>query len=75
MKRAAVLKVLNLILGALALSQVLTGVLHDLLPKRVFETVHEAGGLAFAVSALLHLGLNWSWVKANYFSGNTAAGG
>lgn len=70
MKRPAVLKVVNLLLAVLALSQVLTGVLHDFIPKDVFLAVHKAGGLSFAAAAVLHIVLNWTWVRANYFERN-----
>lgn len=75
MKRAAALKVLNPLIAVLALSQVLTGVLHDFIPKDAFEAVHKAGGLSFAAAALLHVILNWSWVRANYFAGGPPSGG
>ncbi len=75
MKPGTALKVLNPILGALALSQLLTGVLRDFLPRHTFGLVHKAGGLAFAAAALLHVALNWNWVKAAYFRRDPAAGG
>ena len=75
MKRTAALKVLNPMLGALAMSQVLTGILHDFLPRQIFGTVHKAGGLAFAAAAVLHLSLNWNWIKANYFRRHSVGGG
>ena len=73
MKRITALKIVNLLIAVLALSQVTTGLLHDSLGKDAFEAVHEAGGISFAAAALLHVVLNWSWVKANYFGGDTAA--
>ncbi len=75
MKRISVLKVLNLLIAALALSQVLTGIFRDFIPKDTFETVHQAGGLSFAAAAVLHVILNWNWVRANYFPGKPPSGG
>lgn len=66
MKRNTVLKLLNPILGILALNQILTGVFGDHLSPKAFEVLHEGGGIAFAVVALLHVILNWNWVKANF---------
>lgn len=66
MKRITALKVLNPLLGLLMLSQVTTALLHDLLPKQVFNILHKQGGLVLAVVAILHLLLNWNWIKANY---------
>ncbi|OGS27638.1 MAG: hypothetical protein A3J70_07510 [Elusimicrobia bacterium RIFCSPHIGHO2_02_FULL_61_10] len=73
MKRITALKIVNLLIAVLALSQVTTGLLHDSLSKDAFEALHEAGGISFAAAALLHVVLNWSWVKANYFGGDAAA--
>jgi len=73
MKRITALKIVNVLIAVLALSQVTTGLLHDSLTEDAFEAVHEAGGISFAAAALLHVILNWSWVKANYFGGDAAA--
>jgi hypothetical protein len=67
MQRNNVLKVLNPVLGILALCQIATGVLHGVMPRDVFEAVHQWGGIAFAVTALFHVYLNWNWIKASYF--------
>ncbi|MDP2866326.1 MAG: hypothetical protein Q8O90_08790 [Elusimicrobiota bacterium] len=73
MKRITALKIVNLLIAVLALSQVATGLLHDSLTEDAFEAIHEAGGISFAAAALLHVILNWGWVKANYFGGDAAA--
>lgn len=67
MKRNTMLKILNPILVVLLASQVMTGLLHEVLPHEIFEIMHQGGGLVFALAALLHLILNWNWVKAQYF--------
>jgi len=67
MKKNSVLKIVNPILGVLLLNQVLTGLLHDVLPHKVFEVLHEGGGIVFAIVAVLHVILNWNWIKANFF--------
>ena len=67
MKRNSVLKVLNPILAILFLNQILTGILHDVIPKNAYEFLHEGGGTFFAVAAVLHVILNWNWVKANFY--------
>jgi hypothetical protein len=66
MTRTAILKVLNPILGILLLNQIMTGLLHEMLPHEAFEVLHERGGIALAVVAVLHVILNWNWVKANF---------
>jgi hypothetical protein len=66
MKKNTVLKILNPILGILLINQVLMGLLHDILPHKVFEVLHEGGGIVFAIVVILHIILNWSWIKANF---------
>jgi len=66
MKKMVVLKFLNPLLGLLALNQILTGLFADDLPSGVFAVLHEGGGFAFALAALLHVILNWSWVRATF---------
>lgn len=67
MMRNSILKTLNPILAILFLNQILTGVLHDAIPKEAYEVLHEGGGILFALAAVLHLIFNWNWVKANFF--------
>ncbi len=59
------LKIINPILGILFINQVLMGLLHGLVSPKVFEVMHEKGGIIFAIAAILHVALNWGWVKAN----------
>ena len=66
MKRNTILRILNPILGILALNQILTGVFRGALSREAFEIVHEEGGFVFAGAALLHVFLNWNWVKASF---------
>lgn len=62
-----ILKIINPMLGVLLINQVVMGLLHDMLPQKVFEVMHEGGGIVFAIVALLHVILNWRWIKANFF--------
>jgi hypothetical protein len=70
MNRIAILKILNSILAILFLNQLLTALLHDAIPKKAYEFFHAGGGISFAVAAVLHVILNWNWVKANFFKKN-----
>ncbi len=74
MKRNTALKILNPILGVLALNQIFTGLFSDALPREAFEILHEGGGILFAVMALLHLALNWGWVKTNFIKSSSVTG-
>jgi hypothetical protein len=62
-----ILKILNPAIGVLFINQVLMGLMSDILPRKVFEVMHGGGGMVFAVLVLLHLMMNWGWVKANFF--------
>ena len=68
MTRYSVLKVINPILALLLLNQLLTGLLADKLSHEAFEILHEGGGIILAITATLHLALNWNWVKGAFFS-------
>jgi len=67
MTRNTILKMVNPILFILMANQMVTAIFHDALPHEVFEIMHQGGGLVFAVTAVLHLILNWNWVKATFF--------
>jgi hypothetical protein len=71
MTRVSALKIVNPILGVLLLNQIMTGLFHDALPHEAYEILHEGGGIVFAIMALLHLILNWNWIKANFFRKQT----
>ena len=67
MKRNTPLKILNLILLILFASQAVTGLSHAKLSHETFEFLHEGGGVLLIVLIVLHLILNFSWIKASYF--------
>jgi hypothetical protein len=67
MKKNTQLKVLNVLLGLLMLSQALSGLLHEHLSEETFEHIHVPGGLLLLAGTVLHLVLNRGWVKANFF--------
>lgn len=65
MKRL-LLKVTNAILAVLFINQVVTGLVHGMLSHEAYEILHERAGILLAVFGVLHVLLNWSWIKANY---------
>lgn len=67
MTRLSALKLVNPILGVLVFSQVLTGLVGAMLPRELFGVLHKGGGIACGSVAVLHVVLNWNWIKANYF--------
>ncbi len=73
MTRNSALKILNPIVGFLFLNQFLTGVFHGALSHDTYEVLHGGGGLVLTALILLHLILNWGWIKASYFQKSKGA--
>lgn len=67
MKRNTALKILNPVLVLLFGLQLSTGFGRASLSREAFVALHMYGAYALATAALLHLGLNWNWVQANYW--------
>ena len=67
MTKNKALKIINPILAILLITQLLSGMFNEYLPYEVFEVVHEWGGFLFAILIVVHLILNWNWVKTNFF--------
>ena len=73
MKRISLLKVVNPILAILLLNQVLSALFREMLPRDLFEVLHEGGGVLLALAVLVHVVLNWNWVRATFFRPRPAA--
>ncbi len=67
MKRNTALKIINPILLVLIISQAATGLFRMKLSSETFEFIHEGGGLILVGLVIVHLILNFNWIKANYF--------
>ena len=67
MKKNTILKIVNPVIALLLLCQVCTALLMILIGHGAVGEFHEIGGIFLALGALLHLILNWNWVKASYF--------
>ena len=68
MKRNTALKILNPILLVLFVNQAITGLSNTKLSREAFEFFHEGGGIVLIALIILHLILNFNWIKASYFS-------
>jgi hypothetical protein len=66
MKKAKVLKVVNLLLFIVFVFQASTGIGHSYIDDGLFSVIHKTGGLLLLVFAVTHLVLNWGWIKQNY---------
>jgi hypothetical protein len=67
MRKNGALKIVNPVIALLLLCQICTAMLMITLGSEIFETIHKTGGILLAAGGLLHLSLNWNWVKASYF--------
>jgi len=69
--KARMMVILNPILFVSLLIQILTSLFmfFNLFTSKseIWFGLHQYNGLVFIFLALLHLMLNWSWVKANFF--------
>jgi hypothetical protein len=65
MKKLTELKITNVILLTLFLCQAITGLAHPLIEHEVFETLHPLVGILLIITGIVHIVLNWGWVKAN----------
>lgn len=67
MNRLSALKLTNVLLLVALIGQVGTGAGHELMGHKAFEIVHPGLGVVLTVLALIHLSLNWGWVKNTFF--------
>jgi hypothetical protein len=67
MKKSQWLWWVNILLAAAFISQLLTVVLRDAISAKMFFTFHIWCGRALLGLAVVHLILNWNWVKTNIF--------
>ncbi len=70
MNKQKFLKVVNPILGLMLTIQILGMTFGRMLPidPELRFGFHKWNGWALGVVMIVHISLNWSWVKANYFT-------
>ncbi len=66
MKKNKALKIINPILLILLVNQAVTGLFGTQISHEMFTILHKGGGFVLVGLALVHLGLNFGWVKANF---------
>jgi len=66
MTKTLALRIINPLLALSVTTQAITGLLMDLHSEILTET-HEANAYVLISLAVVHLTLNWSWVKNNLF--------
>jgi hypothetical protein len=65
MKKLTSLKITNAILLILFLCQATTGLAQPLMQDELFEILHPLVGVLLIITGIVHIILNWGWVKAN----------
>ena len=68
MNRQKALRTLNPIMLVVLLYQGVTGVFRFSFYEH-FKLMHPIFGIVLLLLGVLHLTLNWPWVRSNYFSG------
>jgi hypothetical protein len=66
MKKKTAHKIINPIMFVLIINQAVTALLHQKLSPETFETLHEGSGFILASLVVVHLILNFNWIKLNY---------
>jgi len=70
MNRLKALKVVNLLLMVVFLSLATSGLLYWVglldIPYSTFRLIHPITGLTLVILVIIHLVLNYNWIKANY---------
>ena len=66
MAKNQLLKIVNLILAILVVTQASSGLLHDRLPGEAFKIIHVGGGIVLVLAIVLHVILNFAWVRSAF---------
>ncbi len=72
MQKRSVLKIVNILLAIGFLLALISMLLYRFIPSPlqgmdIFYDIHVYSGPAFAVIALIHIVLNWNWIRTQYF--------
>jgi hypothetical protein len=66
MKKATLLKIVNLGIALLLVVVAGSAMAASLFHAQTFE-LHQYAGYAFVLFAVFHIVLNWTWIKSNFF--------
>ena len=65
MNKKIFLLITNIVLLLSFITLVLTVVLMEFTPYAFIKEIHENAGIVFAIAALIHIYLNWAWIRTN----------
>lgn len=63
MNKPKLLKIINPLLLLVFICLASTGLLHNFLPYEFFHLVHSKLGYTFVLLSVIHIYLNWNWIK------------
>ena len=66
MSKPTALKIVNAILAVLIVTQMGSGFLGREIGREAFDIIHRGGAVVLLIVAVLHIILNWNWVKAAF---------
>ena len=66
MKTNFLMKIVNPVLAVVFLFQITSGLMHGIISRELFGTIHGSNAGVLMACVLIHLILNWNWVKANF---------
>jgi thiosulfate reductase cytochrome b subunit len=66
MRKNKLLKIVNPIMFILIVLQIVTAILMEVTGDSTFREIHEINGFLLVIFIIVHLSLNWSWIKANF---------
>ena len=72
--KATALKVVNVILALVFLNQAATGLLRDSLSREAFVILHQNAGIVLVACVVVHVVLNWNWVRSALLKRRAAKG-
>jgi hypothetical protein len=64
MEKTRWLKRTNVVLFFVLVYQAVTGALVELIDPDIFGVIHPAGGVLLVLVGIVHISLNWGWVRA-----------
>lgn len=73
MNKKTVLKIVNIFLFLVFLVQSFTGIFHEFVQDisyELFEYLHKTCGFLLTFLVLIHISLNWQWIKITFFKKN-----
>ncbi|NLF31311.1 MAG: DUF4405 domain-containing protein [Planctomycetes bacterium] len=68
MKRRTLLMITNVILAVLMTTQIASGLLGHSLPRTAFVLLHKRGAYLLLAVIVVHVALNWTWVRSSFLS-------